>query len=379
MDDFDVAIVGAGIAGLSVARELALRGVRVLVLERDSVGSHASSAAAGILTSRGAVDSSRPGRSFYLRSLVEYPRWAEQLASESGLPVEIEEGEDWCVFPAGPAASRFRSDLDSESDPSAWEEVSDFPPEFGIRALPTDWRIFRFFRERWTDPRRLLPALASSAANLGARILSDCGEVRLHRDGRNWGLHWNRGATTCSTVLVAAGPWTPGILSPVGWSCVSLPVRGQLALVPRLHPVQSMIHLEDMCYAVPRGAFTLVGATMEHGSIEEEVTPGGLSALQDKLRPFFPGLDLSKAHRAWSGIRPRTRDRLPHLGRLEDGLFVASGHFRSGISMAARGGHVVADIILGSEPAPDILPLSPLRPGGWRRNWDQELRLRNED
>jgi glycine oxidase len=56
------------------------------------------------------------------------------------------------------------------------------------------------------------------------------------------------------------------------------------------------------------------------------------------------------------------------VGRLEPGLFVASGHYRSGISMAPRTGAVIADLLEGTALEPDALDLDPLRPhAGWRR------------
>ena len=84
---------------------------------------------------------------------------------------------------------------------------------------------------------------------------------------------------------------------------------------------------------------------------------------------LFPRLDLAAATRVWAGLRPRTRDRVPHLGWLEKGrLLVASGHYRSGISMAPRNGEVVVDLVLGNDPPDDVRGLDPLRPtGGYKR------------
>jgi glycine oxidase len=144
-----------------------------------------------------------------------------------------------------------------------------------------------------------------------------------------------------------------------------------LALVPRLHGLEAMVHLEDTFYAVPRGDRTLVGATVEHGQWDETTTTPGLDELQTRMRILFPRLDLSLADFVWAGIRPRTRDRVPHLGWLEPGrLLVASGHYRSGISMAARNGEVVADLVEGKAVADDVSCLSPLRRGGGYRRME---------
>jgi len=367
MSKIDVIVVGGGIAGLSTARELALRGLRPIVLERDRTGSHASTAAAGILVSRGSVRSDRAGRSFYLRSLQEYPAWIRRLSEASDIPLRLEEGDDWCFFPPGAAADRFRARLEAESDPSRWTETESVPAGLETSYHPDRFRAFRISGERWTDPTPLLAALRQAALAAGARIEEGCGRVELFRDGERWGARTMDRTYLADSAVVAAGPWTDSVLSQLGWEAVLVPVRGQLALVPALHGSNSMVHLEDTFYAVPRDGWTVVGATMEHGTWDESVTAGGLSSLQERMRTLFPGLDLSRAGRTWSGIRPRTRDRIPHVGKLEPGLFVASGHFRSGISMAPRTGRVLADLLTGIPLEADALELDPLRRGAWKQ------------
>jgi len=367
--DRDVLVVGAGIAGLSVARELALRGWRPLVLERDRAASHASVAAAGILVSRGAVRSRVPGRMFYSRSLQAYPEWVAALSRESSLRVDLEEGDDWCFFCHGGRADRFRHKLEEESDPSRWEETEAAPRALASLLRDRPWRIFRFPGERWIRPAELLAALLESVRLAGTRVLERSGPVRLERGGEGWVATCSLGAFRAPNVVVCAGPWTGSVLESAGWKANLVPVRGQLARIPALHGLPAMVHLEDVFYVVPRGEWSVVGATMEHGVLEETTTPAGIADLQVRLRQLFPRLDLSTAVESWAGIRPRTRDRVPHVGRLEPGLFVASGHYRSGISMAPRTGAVIADLLDGTALEPDALDLDPLRPhGGWRRS-----------
>ncbi len=131
-----------------------------------------------------------------------------------------------------------------------------------------------------------------------------------------------------------------------------------------------MLHLEDGCYAVPRHGMTLLGATSEVAQWAEETTPEGMEQLQKRMQTVFPGLDLAQATMTWAGIRPRTRDRVPHLGWLEPHrLLVASGHYRSGISMAPLSGEMIADLVGGRSPPASARDLEPLRPiGGYRKS-----------
>jgi len=366
---FDVIVLGAGISGLSAAREMSRRGLKVAVLERDVPGSHASLAAAGILVSRGVVRSEVAGRMFYTRSLEAYAEWTDALAKESGEAVPLRAGDDWCLFRQGDRADRFRQRLERESDASRWEETPTLPA--GLRHAVSDraWRIFRFPDERWCVPDDLMRALLGATLAAGAKVLGDCGEVRIADVDGIWQVDTAKGRFEAPVAVAAAGPWTGRILSGLGWTANLVPVRGQLALFPRLHDLEAMVHLEDTFYAVPRGEFTLVGATVEHGEWLETTTEKGLAELQSRLKTVFPDLDLAKASKVWAGLRPRSRDRVPHLGWLEPGrLLVASGHYRSGISMAPRNGQVVADLVTGGQLPSDALDLDPLRKsGGYRR------------
>ena len=60
----------------------------------------------------------------------------------------------------------------------------------------------------------------------------------------------------------------------------------------------------------------------------------------------------------WSGLRPVTPDALPILGRdpLFEAVVYACGHSRNGVLLAPLTGDVVADVVLGREPAHDISP-----------------------
>src|SRR5437867_4804046 len=87
----DVVIIGGGVIGLAVARALALRGVRdVLLLERGNLGAESSSAAAGMLAPQ--AEANRPHEFFYLtcQSRDMYPPFASELLEETGIDIELE-------------------------------------------------------------------------------------------------------------------------------------------------------------------------------------------------------------------------------------------------------------------------------------------------
>lgn len=365
----DVVILGGGIVGLSIARQSALDGRSVVVLERDRLAGHASSAAAGLLVSRGVRESEVAGRMFYTRSLAAYPSWIAQLERESGLPIPLGTGDDWCFFCPCSRADRFRDRLERESDPALWEEVTVLPDGLKDRVSPRVFRVFRFAQERWVRPRDLLDALQLASLRAGATLRDGVGIPSIARlPGGGWRIGHGEEVLETPRLVVAAGPWSGQILSQLGWTANLVPVRGQMVLVPRLHDLDALVHLEDAFYVVPRGEHSVVGATSEHGVWEESTTLEGLDDLRARVGLLFPSFDPSRAVDQWAGIRPRTRDRVPHLGWLEPGLLVASGHYRSGVSMAPLTGVVAADLLAGRDASVPCHDLDPLRrPGGYRR------------
>lgn len=307
---------------------------------------------------------------FYTASIDAWPDWIAEVSRESGVAVPLWEGGDLCFFAHQGRAQRFAERLSQESSGGDWEELPGFPDALRGVVAERNWRIFRFPKEMCLDPHLALEALVASCVRVGVELRPDCAGLEVRRDGQGWCLEVGNAVLAADVLVVAAGPWSADVLRKLGWQAESAPVRGQIAVLPALYPGLSMIHLEDGCYAVPRHGMTLLGATSEVGQWAEETTQEGMSQLQRRMRVLFPGLDLSVATQTWAGIRPRTKDRVPHLGWLEpDRLLVASGHYRSGISMAPLSGEVIADLVAGRSIPSCVEDLDPLRPnGGYRKD-----------
>jgi glycine oxidase len=82
-------VVGAGVIGLAVARELAREGWCVVVLERTAPGSEASSAAAGMLAPHGEFVGDSPLFRAGLESRAMYPSFVAELEDETGIDVDL--------------------------------------------------------------------------------------------------------------------------------------------------------------------------------------------------------------------------------------------------------------------------------------------------
>src|SRR4029077_10689032 len=84
----EVVVIGGGLAGCAVARELAQRGLRVVLVERGELGAEASAAAAGMVAPQAETERPGPCLGLGLESRRRYPHWVARLQDESGLDVE---------------------------------------------------------------------------------------------------------------------------------------------------------------------------------------------------------------------------------------------------------------------------------------------------
>src|SRR5262249_8195222 len=94
---------------------------------------------------------------------------------------------------------------------------------------------------------------------------------------------------------------------------------------------------------------------------EKRNTAAAVADLLAFAQARVPRLGAAQPERCWAGLRPGSPDGLPFLGAVPgcDNLFVAAGHYRSGIQLSAGTGSVLADLMLGRKPA---LPLQAFAP-----------------
>ena len=342
----DVAILGAGVIGLSLALELRLRGHSVLVLDGERPLAQASTAAAGMLAVN---DPHNPSALLPLSefSALLYADFLQKIEELSGLPVPFQTNATLQTLPGG-----------------AVQRLS----------------------EHSIDPRQLAPALLKAAENAGVRL------ERYMPVGPSGPL---------PDVVNAAGAivYTTG-----AWGGQGLPVtprKGQMLRVRiPANLVLQEVHRSEHVYVVPRtkgpqAGTALIGATVEDAGFDTSTTPAALASLRHMcaaLVPSFADETEASTVEAWAGLRPTTADGLPILGRwhrdvnrrmehpqsravpsknealaVRDGdatmpRYVATGHFRNGILLAPATAVLMADLLEGLPPRFDLQPFSTGRP-----------------
>ena len=157
-------------------------------------------------------------------------------------------------------------------------------------------------------------------------------------------------------MVLAAGTWSPRIAG-LPRALPIEPMRGQMFSIsadskPRLRHVV----YGPGAYIVPRGDRVLVGATLEHVGFDATTTPAALTTLRAAAARLWPVIENAPTAASWAGLRPMTPDMAPIIGRDPDHapLIYATGHSRSGISMAPLTGDCVAAIAVGAPLPADL-------------------------
>jgi glycine oxidase len=366
---FDVAIVGGGVIGASIAFQLAGEKLRVAVFDRQEPGREASWAAAGMLSP--APDSPRdfPLAPLASESLRLYPEFVANVEAESAKSAVYARDGTLEVFSGANAEAdrdcRVRqcrqlglsAELLDLTDARKWE------PALGDGARAVAWLP----EEGTVEPRELTGAVIAAARHRGVEIRQDfpVTEFTFERN-RCTGVVAGSEPFSAQHVVVAAGCFSGQLTA--GWESLARlaptwPVRGQmLALRPRGARLRRVLRSERG-YLVPRRDGRIVaGSTSEETGFEKRVTPEGVRKIFDAALDLFPGLADAELVETWSGLRPRTPDDLPILGPSGvDGLLIATGHYRNGILLAPVTAKLTREWIVDGRTTFDATTFSPLR------------------
>lgn len=353
----DIIIVGGGIIGMMVARELAAAGARVTLMERGELGREASWAGGGILSPLYPWRYPDPVNVLCQWGQDEFPRLAHALIEETGVDPE------WT-----------RSGLlvmdDAESElAKAWIQ------RWGVAVDCIDGQLlakqelclasFTGRVQLWPDVAqirnpRLLRALAHSlkASNVTLRTQQAVTEV-LHRNGKVNGVRVGHDVFAADTVVITAGAWSSGVLGSLSGERVVTPVRGQMLLFRAPPELLRHMILLDGHYLVPRrDGRILAGSTVEYVGFDKATTAAAYQTLHDAAVALVPALGGCTVERHWAGLRPGTDNGIPLIGAHPrcEGLYINAGHFRNGLLAAPASARLLADIIRKRAPVVDPAP-----------------------
>jgi glycine oxidase len=353
----DVAVVGGGVIGLSIAWRCAQRGMRVTVHDAGSGASPVAAASRMAAASRVAAGMLAPVSEAYfgeadltallVASAGQWPAFAADLASygdvgyrTDGTLVVALTADDWAE------ASRLATYQESLGLPVSRlgaGELREREPVLHPRV-----RGGALVDDRQADPRRLLGALRAAVDAAGVRVVP--GQVSVLSD------------VDATTVVVAAGCGSAALAGlPVR------PVKGQLLRLRAPDGEPGFRHVirgwadGRKVYLVPRTDGEVVVGASEEERTDAVPTAGAALELLRAACDLVPEVSEYELAEVCVGHRPGTPDNAPILGELAAGVVVATGHYRHGILLAPATADAITELLATGKTPDLIAPFTPSR------------------
>lgn len=358
MSSADYLVIGGGLIGMLTARELALAGHKVRLLERGKVGRESSWAGGGILSPL------HPWR--YPDEVTALAAWGQPRYPEVAKELQEQSGID----PQWVRSGLLMLDTSQREEALAWAGRHRYPMDLltgeAVRrcepALRESAAAEALFMPEVAQVRnpRLLQAARGSLEVLGVSLTEGCEVTGLKIFGdRVHGVSTSMGEFEAGNVIVAGGAWTARLLAGTGINMPVRPVRGQMLLFDAEPGAVNRIVLDGDRYVIPRrDGKVLVGSTVEEAGFVKETTDEAFETLKAAALALIPRLaDYPVAHH-WAGLRPGSPRGVPYVGPHPElrGLYVNAGHFRNGVVLGLASARLLADLVLGREPALDPAP-----------------------
>jgi glycine/D-amino acid oxidase-like deaminating enzyme len=384
---YDAVVVGGGIIGCACAYELASRGARVALIERDRLAAGASGRNHGLLLvpiDPPLMPMAQSSTQMYEAVVHEAPLRVHLDAEPIGFLIVASNDQERAAGRAEADAAAACGVITERMDGSSLRRLEPgLAPE-----LADGWLLHD---ARRVDPAALTVAMAMLARDLAAEILAPL-TVRalIERGGVVEGVVTDEGPVLARTVVLAAGPWSTGLLRPLaidlpiagargwlvhlsgseatptrligraGWHVVSEHQRPEFATAGSWASHGSDVFLGALVQPNPDGT-VLVGGSRQWAITDEPEDPDVPRGIVRGAAGLIPGLAATRILSAWWGVRPVTLDDRPIVGVAREGLVVASGHGSQGVILGGGTAQLVGAIVRGDPPPFDPAPFAPDR------------------
>lgn len=405
-----IAIVGAGIVGMSAALYLRRVGLAVMVIDPLPPGAGASYGNAGLLSVEACVPIAVPGM------LKQVPRWLnDPLGPLAVRPSYLPQALPWLLrwIAAGRmerveaasdalralhvnALDRYGELLGREFDDvirvsgqvHVWESEEPLPSEAIYRSLwekhgvVAEWlgsdelrqlvpelgheikrAVFLPKNGHTVNPRRLVGTLARLFVDAGGIVRAER-VLKLVPEGSTWRVVTSSANHLVGKVVVSAGAWSQQLLRPLG---IKLPLEAErgyhmmlrdASVVPRL-PVLS----RGRGFSItPMEEGLRLAGTVEIGGLDLPMNEERAYVLLRQAKVMLPALEADD-YSIWMGFRPSFPDSLPVIDEAPGraGLFLAFGHGHTGMTGGAPTGRLVKQLVTGEPPDVPLAPFSARR------------------
>ncbi|MEK9826414.1 MAG: FAD-dependent oxidoreductase [Methylotenera sp.] len=351
-----VIIIGGGIVGCMTAMQLRKRGHRVTIVERNQIASQTSGesswAGGGIIFPLLPWQYSDAVNALTRSAAVSYQALSRQLLQETGIDANFAQS-GFLLLP--------KFDLETALN---WCEKNKLAAQivkaanFGVQSLSGEDALW-LPEVCQIRPPYFMQALRSWLEQNQVTMLEHTQLVPLQQVAQ-----LNSWQTTSGEILeadqfvVTSGAWSFELLKDTTAKLNIKPMRGQILLYKPEQNLQQMVYREGF-YMIPRlDGYLLAGSTLEDVGFDSGVTESVRIELQAKAEAIMPALKDQPVIKHWSGLRPGTPENLPTISAHPSiqNLYLNTGHFRYGLTMAPASAAMISAIMDNETPALDANP-----------------------
>ncbi len=406
-----IAVIGAGIVGVSTAIWLRRAGLDVTLIDRSEPGRGTSHGNGGVLASSGVAPITGPGligkapgmlldrnsplflRWAYLPRLIPWLRKylshandADTRRISSGLSEIVGDSvaqhkalcaelglEDWvcdsdycfayqdrAAFDADSYVWRLRAEAGFTPEVLEGQDVRDFEPNLGpqincVARMPNHGHI--------RDPGGYVRALAAAFQGLGGKIMQeevvdfDLSGNKIHS------IQTGNGTVACDAAVLCTGVWSKTMMAKLGLNIPLESERGYHIVFEDASggPTRPYMIASGKFVATPMAQGLRCAGIVEFGGLEAGPSKAPLELLRRQVPKAFPNMK-AKNEIEWLGHRPAPSDSLPLIGQIaETGVYTAFGHHHIGLTGGPKTGRLIAGLVSGQPVNTDLSPFHPQR------------------
>ena len=362
----DVVIAGGGLHGCSAALQLALRGKRVVVLERRYIARHSSGINAGGVRTMGRHVSEI---ALSLQGMEMWHRITELVGDDCGFvacgQVKVaESAEDLAKLEA--RAAKVRALGYTHEEVIDRDELRRLLPALAPHCV--GGMVVR--RDGAADPYRTTAAFGREARAKGVEIIEDTGVTGVSHERGAWSVTTTSGSFRAPVLVNAAGAWAARLASLAG-DAFPLKTRASMMLVTErvpvfVKPVVSAVTRKLSFKQTAAGSILIGGGQQGRVDLERELSwidVPNLARAAGAAAALFPQVRGARIVRSWCGIEAETPDGIPVIGFSDKapGLIHVFGFSGHGFQLGPICGVAVADLAMHGSTSLPIADFAPRR------------------
>lgn len=338
--------------GLSIACELAERGKKVILFEKNKVGMEASWAAAGTLEP--IWDAEDDGDDLVQMKIKSEKMWfgfAQKIQEETNIDVEYNSSGGILVAMNSEEMNQLENTYKFavrhgiESRILSKEEIISMESNISTNVFGG---IF-LASECFVNPRKVTQALSEYFKNMGGKIYEKSKVTSLleDEDGTTVGVVVSGEKIFAKQTVSCGGPWSSELTE-----VKVKPIKGYLVSFESgcISKMKYAIIHRNSVRILKRKDGTLVAVgMMEDLGFDRDLNEESLKAMRENAIRIIPKLSDGQIIEMYSGFRPKGEDRFPVIGKIKEGLYVATGHYKDGILLAPITAKIIYESLNGNE------------------------------